>query len=904
MTDQKPCPECGTLNPADAMVCSNCGASLMRTLSLKLAEIDERDPTFRILPASGDPYTVRLSKRLMTIGREEGQDIRIQSPGVSPRHARIMSEGGNYRLFDITTGKGVLINSQPVDSALLRDGDLIRLQDASGAGVTIAYSNPVERAIGGTSSVGRLYPFDKFPFTIGRAPDSSIKLDALAVSWRHAQIEQQGNHHVITDLKSANGTFINERRITNPTRLQPDDVIRIDKVLLVYKTQGLQRLASVQQFQIDGRELEMTYNEGFIRRSKKNTLRDVTLSIHPHEFVAVIGGSGSGKSTLLRALNGAARATGGQVLINGDNFYNHYTMYQPIIGYVPQADIVQNDLTVRQALTFGARLRFPNEPVESREQRVSRVIDDLELEDYQNQLIRSLSGGQKKRVNIALELMAEPGLLFMDEPSSGLDPGLDKELMDILRKLADRGHVVVVVTHTTLNIEKCDMLALVARGNLAYFGPPKEALAFFGVRSYPELYNRVFEPVDRTQTASINEAAKQWADRFKASPLYAKYVSERLLPPKDTTDKKDAAESALSNKRLAGSRRGTFMQQARVLTERTFTLALHNSRTLAALLLVLPLVGLFLALINFDTTFGTRGQMLVSRGDENTLRAEVLDRLPLNPVVAQEISTKLGVKPQPNPAGAVRGLATFAPANDAQRLLFMMALAVTLLGIFASAYTIVEEKSLFLRERMVNLRIAPYLTSKLVVYGGLALISLVLLLVTISLGVRLPDQGLLTWGPLEIFITLALTAFAGISLGLLISALTGKIDAATYVVLGVLFVQILFPGVLFKMEGPLKPLSMITVTRWSLEALGGTADMNARNSEGRIVVVSDPTNPRTGQVLEGAPPAKRVFPAPSALNLDYPTDAGGLLVRWGVLILFILLFTGAAAIALNRNESF
>ncbi len=464
MTDQKPCPECGTLNPADAMVCSNCGASLMRTLVQHLGEIDERDPTFRVLPAKGDPYTVRLGKRVMTLGREEGQDVRIESPGVSPRHARIMSEGSGYRLFDITTGKGVLINNQPVDSALLRDGDVIRLQDANGTGVTIAYSNPVERSTGGTSSIGRLYPFQQFPFTIGRAPDSSVKLDALAVSWHHAQINVQGNHHIITDLKSANGTFVNERKVTGVTRLQKDDVIRIDKVLLVYSEQGLQRLASAQQFQLDGRELEMTYHEGFIRRTQKNTLRDVTLSIHPNEFVAVIGGSGSGKSTLLRALNGAARATGGEVLVNGDNFYTHYTMYQPIIGYVPQADIVQNDLTVRQALTFGARLRFPNEPPESREQRVSRVIDDLELEDYDKQLIRSLSGGQKKRVNIALELMAEPGLLFMDEPSSGLDPGLDKELMDILRKLADRGHVVVIVTHTTLNIEKCDMLALVARG--------------------------------------------------------------------------------------------------------------------------------------------------------------------------------------------------------------------------------------------------------------------------------------------------------------------------------------------------------------------------------------------------------------------------------------------------------
>src|SRR5579862_5166946 len=90
---------------------------------------------------------------------------------------------------------------------------------------------------------------------------------------------------------------------------------------------------------------------------------------------------------------------------------------------------------------------------EAREQRISRVLEQLELTDFREQLVGSLSGGQKKRVSIALELMAEPSLLFMDEPSSGLDPGLDKAMMNTLRRLADRGHVVVVVTHTTLNID-------------------------------------------------------------------------------------------------------------------------------------------------------------------------------------------------------------------------------------------------------------------------------------------------------------------------------------------------------------------------------------------------------------------------------------------------------------------
>jgi ABC transport system ATP-binding/permease protein len=870
----------------------------MRTLSIGRAEIDEREISLRIVPDQGNPQTVMLVRKIFDIGSEASLDIALPVPGIVTRHARLTLEGVNYRVFDLTGKSGVLVNGKQVETQLLRDGDTIRLQNASGVGASMVYSNPVERAMR-TESIGRMTPFDKFPFVIGRDPGASLKLDALAVTWQHAQITEQGGNHFIADLKSTNGTFVNDRRITGPHRLQMDDVIRIDRVMLVYKGRGLLRLPSVQRFQMDANELEMTYRTGFPPRSS-NTMRDVTLSIHPQEFVAIIGGSGSGKSTLLRALNGANRASGGQVRVNGDNFYQNYSLYQPIIGYVPQADIVQNNLTVYQALMFGARLRFPNEPRASREQRITRVLETLELTDFKRQLVRSLSGGQKKRVSIALELMAEPGLLFMDEPSSGLDPGLDKSMMDTLRRLANRGHVVVVVTHTTLNISQCDQLVLMARGNLAFYGPPKESLDFFGVRDYPEIYNRVFEPIDddSQEKLSPGEASRRWAEHFRNSELYAKNVTKRLMQP--TQKQSDAESAALSNKQLRGARRGTFLQQARVLTERALTLARQDIRTMLMLLLVLPLVGLFLATIHFDRDANERGQMLVSRGTGLAF-IDVLGRVPVTPLntdpEAAEKAKAIGLT-------NVKAMGTFTPASEAQRLLFMSSLAVTLLGIFAAAYTIVEERSLFLRERMVNLRIPPYLVSKVAVYGGFALVSCALLLLTIALGVQLPSQGIITWGPLELFITLALTAIAGVSIGLLLSALVKQVNAVTYVVLGVLFIQILFPGVLFKMEGPLEPLSKVTITRWSLEALGGTADMVSRDAEGRIIVVKPVTKPGTEEPLPGAGDGRQYIPSPSSLSVTYPTNAGQLLGRWAVLAGMSVLFLVVGGLALNRNESF
>lgn len=891
------------------------------TLSVSRSEIDSRDPTLRIQPDGGSPFTALVVQRTLNIGSEPHQDIPIQAAGIATRHARLLQEGTSYRIFDLTDG-GLLVNNQPIEgSLLLRDGDVIRLQDRSGAGATLIFSNPIERALG-SESIGRTYPLDVSPCIIGRDPEAHIHLSSLAVSWHHAIITQQGNAHIIVDDDSVNGTFVNDRKLTAPHRLRPDDVIRIDQALFVYNGKALTRLAAAQKLEIDAYDLNMTYRTGWLGRLTLNTMREVSIAVQPREFVAIIGGSGSGKSTLLRALNGAQPATSGKVLINGDDLYQNYETYQPIIGYVPQTDIVQDALSVYQTLYYGAKMRFPNEPEESRQQRIKRVLEALELTDFAERLVGRLSGGQRKRVSIALELMAEPILLFMDEPSSGLDPGLDKSMMLTLRRLADRGHIVIVVTHTTLNIDLCDHVALMARGYLTYFGPPKQALKFFNARDYSEIYNKVTLPPQDAQSVgetmiftpassrivagaklSPQDAARQWADKYRQTPEHQQYVVERLK-----VHGASAKDSLLTNRKLRRVRRGSLLQQTRTLTERTLALARRDVRTIIALMLVLPLVALFLGLISYDTVEGGRGRMLVSRGSPRDY-AILMDKVPLQAVAA--VAAAEGAEAESPPEDAPRRAAptvtavgTFVPASEAERALFILALAVTLFGVFASAYVIVVEKSLFLRERMVNLRITAYLASKFLVYGGLALLSCLLALILFGVGVELPAQGILTNGFLELLITMALTALAGVSLGLLISALNRQVNAVTYLVLAVLFVQILFPGVLFKMDGALEPLSRLTMTRWALEALGGTADMIARNAEGRIVVAAQAINPKTNRPLPNAPLTRQFFPAPPALSVSYATDAGELAVRWLALIAFAAVFLAASHVALRRNEPF
>ncbi len=860
-----------------------------------LTSKDELEPILRVTPDGGETVVMRISKRSVSIGSAPDQDIRLPFLGIAPQMARIDMEGTGYRLFDITDYPGdVLVNGRGIDSELLRDGDTIRLQNASDSGVTIQYLNAFERAQKAGSGTSGMFIFREFPFTIGRDPESSISLENLAISWRHAQITEQGSAHVLQDLDSTNGTYVNDRKINGSYRLKKDDVIRIDQVMLVYKGNMLLQLSSVRDFQLDAIGLEMTHTRGFLGRGARNTMRDVSLSMKTREFIAIIGGSGSGKSTLLRALNGANQATAGTVLVNGNNLYDDYEVYQPVIGYVRQADIVHDKLTVYQTLDYGARLRFPNEPPEARVQRIQRVVETVQLDEVRDNQVGSLSGGQKKRVSIALELMAEPRMLFMDEPSSGLDPGLDRSMMQTLRRLAYRGHMVVVVTHTTLNIELCDKLVLMAKGNLCYYGPPREALDFFSVRDYTEIYNKVLEWRDKEtgQLLSQDQAAANWAERYRQSALYDKHVVQHV---EQSTGKAPAKETMLRNKRLRGAQRGTIAQQTGVLTRRSLRLALNDIRTMIALMIVLPLVGLFLGLISLDPIDGGQGKMLVNRFQDQTLLA-FFDNLPLNPVNS-------GADNGAEQSNVVAS-GTFTPASDAQRVLFMLALAVTLLGIFASAYTIVEEKALFLRERMTTLRILPYIGSKVLVYGGFALISCLLALVTLAFGVQLPAQGAITWGPLEIYITLALTALAGVSIGLFLSSLSRQLNAVTYLVLALLFVQILFAGVLFQMNGVLEAPSRLTVTRWSLEALGGSVDMQARDAESHFVVEVVPLNPRTGEPLANAPTARQPYRAPSALAVTYPTGAGEQLLRWAVLLGFSVVFLVGAGIVLDRSDMY
>ncbi len=226
----------------------------------------------------------------------------------------------------------------------------------------------------------------------------------------------------------------------------------------------------------------------------KRILDNISLTVFPGELVAVIGCSGSGKSTFINCLNGFEPATSGRVYINGKDLMKNYNSLKSRIGYVPQADIVHDNLSLHNMLKFTAQLRLSSNltPFET-EQKIFDVLNTVGLTDHRNQLVKKLSGGQRKRASIAVELISDPSLFLLDEPTSGLDPEAETCLMKQLRKLSRyNGKTIICITHTLQNISLFDKVIFLAPGGrLCFFGTVSEAERFFGVSNLTNAYELV-----------------------------------------------------------------------------------------------------------------------------------------------------------------------------------------------------------------------------------------------------------------------------------------------------------------------------------------------------------------------------------------------------------------------------
>lgn len=518
-----------------------------------------------VFDATRQPYSVQLSasgKPVMSFGRAEDNDIILTSHLVSRHHGRIALIGGKWFIEDMGSTNGLIYNNANIRRKEIGDGDFIRIDDGVETvtnGVLFVFSSAVSANKWYTLPIGGMQTV-----TIGRDARCSITLPHISVSKCHATIQREGDHYYITDNGSANGLFINGVRTRGKTQLHEKDVITITNSKLIFTAAAISYCYYKSGISVDSSNV-------VIKRGKGNksfiTCNHVSLNIKPGELVAIIGGSGAGKSTLLNAMCGYLEPAEGAVYINGIDLYQNFDSLKKIIGYVPQSDIVYDNLSLYDMLLYTSKLRLPKDiSEEEREAAITRAINMVELPQKRDSLIKALSGGQRKRASIAVELLSDPNLLFLDEPASGLDPGTERNLMHSLREMADGGKTVILVTHSTLQLQMCDKIVFMgAGGNLCFCGSYNEALTFFGVDNIVDVYNM------------ITNQAKEW------SAKYAQIAVPAGAPRKAA---QQVAKQPEDQK-----------HQLKVLCSRYIKLVLNDKQRLWLLLLQAPILAVLIAMV-------------------------------------------------------------------------------------------------------------------------------------------------------------------------------------------------------------------------------------------------------------------------------------------------------------------
>jgi ABC-type multidrug transport system ATPase subunit len=617
--------------------------------------------------------------------------------------------------------------------------------------------------------------------TIGRSPENDLQLSYPSISRHHARItrlEREGQY-VIEDLGSSNGTLVNHEFIEphKPHHLLSGQTIRIGPIKFIFEPESMQLVDESRDLRVDALHLNQVVSKDV------NLLQDISLAIHPREFVAVVGVSGAGKSTLLNALAGLWPASDGVVLVNETDLYRHFDAFRTDLGYVPQDDIIHKELTAEKALDYAARLRLPGDMTASeRKQAVKEELETLGLQERKDVRVGSLSGGQRKRVSIGVERLTRPGLFYLDEATSGLDPGTENRMMRLLRQLADDGQTILLVTHATKNVTLCDLVVFLAKGGrLAYFGPPKEALEYFEVTDFDEIYERLED----------ERSPQEWADLFRDSPKYREYIVERLqvrygevldispepaaAQPGGAALRPDSATAKIKPKRPSGFR------QLTVLIARYLDIIRSDRANLLLILLIAPVLGLMDLIAwprdTFDPVLGDASRVMV--------------------------------------------------------MLFLASIIPFLVGALSSVREIVKEKAIYRRERMVNLRIVPYVSSKTVVGLLFALYHAAALLILKLVAVDFSHLGVADIG--FYYLILVLAVMSGVMWGLLISAIAPREEQAMMLVIIVVVIQMVFSGGILPLDQLGKAgeaIGYVTSSKWALEAMVDVTQVERGDCDG------------------------------------------------------------------------
>lgn len=502
----------------------------------------QKDNTPHLTVISGHElhtYILQGEQTLGRVSRSSKPDLPIHSGVASRKHGLFTTNAAGCRYTDAGSMNGTICCGTMLaagEGKTLSDGDILRIHgkqdpDADMDVILIYSTAPEENRIWRRISLA-----DAAEVVIGR--NEQLRLREESVSRRHASLFRAKKGWALLDHGSLNGVYLNAARIEEPVYLQKNDVIRIadyyfvfleDELLCCvdcYADADIPKKAesdSVTAELDDAKEVAKKVKpaipaipqdkgaaddsrEGlsvwieernvWLRAKKKTLLRDIRLNILPGSMVLILGGSGAGKTTFMNAVMGYEPAEG-EIRYKGTDIYQEYERMKYEIGYVPQEDLLRKNDSVYDTLLNAARMRLPVMEKEEYDRHVEETLHMLGLERLRDALVVKLSGGQRKRLSIAVEYVGNPSLFFLDEPDSGLDGTMARQLWENLRSIADQGKIVMVISHSPDRAFKLfDKIIVLAKnseeeGRLVYYGSPKDACAFFEVDDLEGIMRRI-----------------------------------------------------------------------------------------------------------------------------------------------------------------------------------------------------------------------------------------------------------------------------------------------------------------------------------------------------------------------------------------------------------------------------
>lgn len=716
------------LPPADMAVVPREEKAEAGTVAIKLTDLMAR-PHVELIVDKYAVKTLEVPDAGLNVGRDPTRcQFVMDHPSVSAVHAEIALKEGKAVLTDSSTN-GTFVNGARVQAVQLRDGDYITF--GRYAGKSLIFRTGLEPEL-------KLEKVDlsKDRITIGRDPASDVFINHPVVSKQHAEIVKQEGKFFLVDLGSTNGSFVNGIKVKRH-QLHELDRIVIGPSELHFSGASLSHAPETRVVRLDvqGVNFEVTdRNTG----KPRLLLDDISLVVKPRELIGLLGPSGAGKSTLMNTLNGFVKPSGGRVLYNNADLYQNLDSLKSTIGFVPQEDIMHRQLSVRRCLYYAAKLRLPEDlSDEEINRRVEEMLDILKIDPQRwDNPVATLSGGQRKRVSVGIELLPQPGVLFLDEPTAGLDPRTETLMMMLFRQLANQGSTIVITTHLLASFGVLDKVAVLVQGRLAFYGPGTKFLDYFKAAVPADVYD------DLTDNNTVPYAL-DLKQRFAESALYREQVAEPTKAAPPTTQPVAVAPKATAKEK------GFSLHQFKVLARR-----------------------------NWELKFGDRGQTLLL-----FLQA---------PLVALLV-------------------ALMASEPNQIQTIFMAMFAALWFGCSNAVREIVDEQTIYKRERQTGLKIPSYVFSKLSVLSFVALaqcVSVMVILLFVKRALALSPGEIL--GGIGIMF---LVAVNGTLIGLVISSLVSTPEKAL-----TLFPLVLIPELL--LSGLFLPVSKIqTLIPISVEQL-------------------------------------------------------------------------------------